>query len=717
MSSKKQGDLSNKLHKKLTLSLAGFALVLGISLLSLQLFWGRPYQQSPQFANAVTDIRGDLIRIRLDLDSSAKWSDPSSDQVKGKINELRGKIFAFTDLVGDGDGILIKASLSHFEKEAELILTGNIAASRLLAGNALVLLEQHIDEIIGREIITAADKQRRLNWLTYAIAFAWSLTLSALMAVILHDRTLVKRQAERLDTQVNERTKELTELVDALLLQRQELLQARRQAEAASEAKAEFLATMSHEIRTPLNGVIGMTELLGRMELSNAQREYVEGIRNSGDTLMAIINDILDFSRIESGHFEIENIPFDLLSALEYGPTLLAPRADEKNLRITLVVSENVPQIVQGDSTRIKQVIVNLLGNAVKFTKHGQVTLYADFSDDHLIITVKDTGIGIPESRQERLFQSFSQVDASTTRKFGGTGLGLAISQQLVERMGGNRITVQSEEGKGSAFEFALPLVTVPKQTNETFSSQFDHISLLASQSILSEALQAICRRLNISMQFANDPMRLRPVDNSLLIIERSDEVDIETEQACLTQLQPKQALYLKNQFTKDVNEEKLLESPLRLSQLQQHIASGGLTKPSNHEIETLTELQGMPVLVAEDNVVNQKILMRFLEKLGLKPVIAGNGKLAIELFELHQHPLVLMDMQMPEMDGLQATRHIRSMTRQPQPHIIALTANARSEDKQRCLDAGMNDFLAKPLRLNTLQGALSKWLEDKTVT
>lgn len=714
MTQPKQGALSNSLHKRLSWALTIIATVLGTSLLTLQLMWGTPVQQTPQFANKVTSIRSDLISIRLDLDAAVKWSAPTSAQVKSRINELRRKIFDFTESINSNDVILIQASLSHFEKEADLILSDNLASSRMLAGNALVLLEQHIDEVIAKEMQSAARALQRQNWATYILAISWMLTLLALMGVIVHDRLIVKRHAAKLDNQVNERTKELTELVDALLIQRQELLQARRQAEAASEAKAEFLATMSHEIRTPLNGVIGMTELLSRLDLSNAQREYVEGIRNSGDTLMAIINDILDFSRIESGMFELEHIPFDLLNALEYGPVLLAPKATEKGLRLSLVVSPQVPETVQGDSTRLKQVIVNLLGNAVKFTNHGKVTVYADYVDEQLRITVSDTGIGIPADRQTRLFQSFSQVDASTTRKFGGTGLGLAISQQLVNRMGGNGISLDSEENKGSSFSFALPLLRVPSQATQTIQLAFESLSLLSESTVLSQSLQAIAERLSLAFQSASDPTLLRPMNKSLLIVEASDDIDRETIEAAKVQLQPHKILFISNRFAPSDRQTEKIEQPIRYSQMKQLLSQQDpLVLPVDSEYD-LSALQGLPVLVAEDNIVNQKILIRFLEKLGMHPTIAGNGRLAVELFELHQPSLVLMDMQMPEMDGLQATRIIRNLADRPQPHIIALTANARAEDKQRCLDAGMNDFLAKPLRLSTLQNALGSWLVKK---
>ncbi|WP_119396132.1 hybrid sensor histidine kinase/response regulator [Salinibius halmophilus] len=714
MAQHKQGELSNSLHKKLSWTLTASASVLGVSLLTLQLMWGTPFQQTPQFAEKVTNIRSELIKIRLDLDASSKWQAPPSNQVRLNINELRRKIFEFTQSIDNNDVILIQASLSHFEKEADLILSGNIAASRMLAGNALVLLEEHIDAVIAKEMSDAAERLQRHNWITYILAISWMVNLLTLMAVIIHDRVKVKRHAAKLDIQVNERTKELTELVDALLLQRQELLQARRQAEAASEAKAEFLATMSHEIRTPLNGVIGMTELLSRLDLSNAQKEYVEGIRNSGDTLMAIINDILDFSRIESGMFELEHIPFDLLNALEYGPILLSPKAKEKGLRLSLVISPDVPETVQGDSTRLKQVIVNLLGNAVKFTNHGKVTLYADYHNDMLSIRVADTGIGIPEDRQSRLFQSFSQVDASTTRKFGGTGLGLAISQQLVNRMGGDGIKVTSEENKGSTFAFSIPLLMVPNQASQTEKTEFDNLTLLSDSRVLKESVQAIASRLGISFQGAGDPTLLRPSEHSALLVEGSDVIDAETIQAAKVQLQPKKVLFINNRFAPPSDEDSYLDEPIRISQIRQMLSTIEAPQPTSETDADLSALHGLSILVAEDNIVNQKILIRFLEKLGMHPTIAGNGKLAIEMFELHQPPLILMDMQMPEMDGLQATRLIRAYKDKRQPYIIALTANARQEDKQSCLDAGMDDFLAKPLRLSSLQEALKTWLMKK---
>lgn len=383
----------------------------------------------------------------------------------------------------------------------------------------------------------------------------------------------------------------------------QALIRARDEAEAATRSKSAFLATMSHEIRTPLNAVIGMAELLLDTSMSEEQRRYAETIRTSGDMLLAVINDILDFSKIEAGNMDLEHYPFDPRTCVEEVIELMAPRAAEKNLRLAAAIDFAVPGQLISDVTRVRQLLLNLIGNAVKFTDQGEVLVRMNTTSSmtpgvlELHITVSDTGMGIPEDRQMRLFQPFSQMDASTTRRYGGTGLGLAICKRLCDLMGGN-IEVASSVGSGSVFSVRLPVTAT------------------------------------------NLPVRPRPT-----------------------------------------------------------------TPPPSNGLP-----QDVRILLAEDNLVNQQVALRMLERLGLSADVVANGYEALAALERQDYDIVLMDVQMPEMDGLEATRHLRAtLPEARQPYIVAMTAGAMVGDREACLAAGMNDYISKPVQRDDLLAALQR--------
>ena len=558
----------------------------------------------------------------------------------------------------------------------------------------------------------------------------------------------LQAQSEELQS-VNEellsQSEELQALNEELQSQSEELedqknqeFKARQEADKANEAKSIFLATMSHEIRTPMNGVIGMASLLAETKLSDEQREYTETIINCGDSLMNVINDILDFSKIESGKMDIEEEDFDLRQNVEEIMDMFSQKAAEQHLDLIYQIDFNLPRFVKGDSLRLKQVIINLINNAIKFTSKGEVfikvSLAQKLADDQLEIafSVKDTGIGIPNDKLPTLFKPFSQVDSSTTRKYGGTGLGLIISERLVKLMGGN-IWVDSKLGEGSTFNFTicaktsqrvvaenilLPgftnlqgkkvLIVDDNKTNLVIlKAQLEHWSLVpVTCSSAQEGLTALAA--DPSIQLVITDLQMPDIDGAGLakaIKNSARPVPVIILSSINDESRKKYPGLFSAILTKPVKQNNLLRSIVaelgeRRESVQPDVQQNNLLDAS------FAARHPMEILIAEDNPVNQKLIERILMKLGYTTKVTNNGAEAVNNIQEHNYDVLLMDIQMPEMDGYEATRTIRKMNI-GQPYIIAMTANALSEDREICLSHGMDNYISKPMKLDTLVALL----------
>jgi two-component system sensor histidine kinase BarA len=551
-----------------------------------------------------------------------------------------------------------------------------------------------------------------------------------------------------LQDQIDQATLELRETLDTVELQNVQLAIAKKEALAASKMKSEFLASVSHEIRTPLNGLLGYSNLLLKTPLDDAQRAHVSVIKSSGESLLHIVNDILDFSKIESGKLELESVDIDLRDCIEDVLDLMAPNAQEKGLELVYLVYSDVPQVVRGDPVRLRQVLINLVSNAVKFTSAGSVVvrlMREDESSGNIMLgfSVSDTGIGLSDQDQRRLFRAFSQADTPGTRSFGGTGLGLVISKKLVERMHG-RISLHSEQGKGTTVTFTIRC----EKSEQVATNQAPFLPLEGVSALLYEphpivrlALLENLGRWGVTVTDAGDPTRLGEIldrearfDIAVLGLPL-DEKGLERAAALMERVRSRcecPVLALTNTTEQSrlnhlsaLGVTATLSKPVRCARLEQQVEALAFGGPSPaRAVEAHgqpaagadpVDLAGVQVLVAEDNEVSRRLVAYLLDRRGAEVTVAINGRQALERIGSQHFDLVLMDVHMPEMDGATVTAMVRAAERGIRhTPVVALTADALEGNRERFLDAGMDDYLPKPVDEAALYAVVSRWVAGR---
>ena len=531
----------------------------------------------------------------------------------------------------------------------------------------------------------------------------------------------LKQYSEELEQIVEERTREISDKNDALQRGNRALLHAKEDAMRRARSRANFLASMSHEIRTPLNGLLGMIGLAMEDEEAPAQRNRLQIALGAGENLLNLLNDILDISKVEAGKMSLERIPISPRHIAEQVSNLLAQQARRKRIDLVLDLAPDLPERLLGDPTRIHQIMTNLMGNAIKFTHSGSVVLAAEYRDNQLQFTVTDTGIGISSDALEHIFSPFSQGDTATTRRFGGTGLGLALCRQLVDRMRGT-ITVDSQVNRGTTFKVMLPLPEAEtRELDNAFGRAVTGKRVRLVMSPQNPHRTPLVRQLQywgFTFLDADEGTKADVQAADLVVVDRNSLFPVMEEQ-------PGCPILLASEPSSEMSQSQRLvigiELPLRREQMQLALAEAldlpdGLRPDMTYEEVEESRFLGLKVLLVEDNRVNQIVASGMLRKLGCEVDLAENGERALIALDNHHYDLVLMDCQMPVMDGFEATRQIRLRPEMNSLPIIAVTANVMQGDRERCLESGMNDYITKPYNKATLRKVIARWVGTPTL-